>query len=1504
MKSLFHHSVFSLRSISSNGILLLSLVIFGCFLAQSFSTRTYVNPPEEPLQTSHNPRLRFEKNAGQTDPKVDFLCRGKNHMLYLTSTESVLHLLGDGKHLSSVPLRMQIVGGNPGSEATGIHQLKSRSNYFNGGNPDRWLTDIPHYDRVGYEGVYDGIDLVYYIRDNEVEFDFVVKPGVMPDVIVLRFAGADKMKINRKGDLIVRVGNHDLIYRKPVAWQTTGNEKRFVDVEYSLADNNSICFRLREYDIDETLVIDPQFVYSTYLGGAEYEIGYAIAVDAEGCAYVTGSTSSTDFPTFNSIQNKKSPGMFTYLRDVFVTKFNPEGSDIIFSTYIGGNWDDDAYGIALDRSNNVYLTGSTWSKDDPDTPEDEGFPLMSAYQDQIGDKNASDAFVTVLTSSGNALLYSTYFGGDGEDQGTDIAVSSDGYAYITGINFSWGFPIKNAYMASKPSYYYDAFVAKLNPAASGENSLVYSSYLGGNYDDWGYGIAVDREGCAYVTGSAKSTDFPTTPDPIQGERKLSSDVFVTKFSADGLSLVYSTYLGSDGSDEGKAIEVDTAGCAYICGSASPDFPTTPGAFMTSGRSSFVCKLLPDGSGFVYSTLSPYSKKIAVDDTGQVYIASGYSVKVGDVFLADVHVAVLNPEGSDTLYTITFGGSESESANDIAVDDDRSIYLVGSTSSSDFPVENAFQISNAGKNDVFVAKFGKSKKKLVVEVLQDPLNHDALPIPNTLFVIYAINLSNRSDPLNYIETQATDEKGLLHLSPDYYSPGMPIFIRITAEKKPAIKENHFNNAENMYQVYVDNLIIDNSGNIEAQLLETDPRDTTRTYLGHTSLGYNLVVSIEWLASADYITNLVSAFIHVSNLLFDITNGQAFIDYVSIYDNGRYWKDADIWVFASNRQWPAADPSGIDSLSDKGNISLPPAFYSINPKINAQRLYEAEPIDPSIAMNVRSIVHEIGHYVLGFHDEYKDVGGNDIHTNLNFGFMDKPDISGGPMSTEMSDYVTGDPLFAKYSETEHYQLYQKNCWDKFSSSHSKWYGFVRAFIHTPKDIGISSDQVMAGPNSDISNPDFSVGDMMLFDINATMSTIPRRDYLLTFPNSNSPAPYANVTLVKQLTDKRIHHGKTTSVGRIRLFNTEAGDKIQVTYNDNEDWKYRETIVTSALKKAGYDTETIELKSVSGNFSLLSGIAFDTQGKPVYQCQSEPFFTDSPTLRIYEIDSVSEEQTMSLVAGNYTAALSNPEFSEGSVFFSAPDSLGEVFFVPQNASIIYTSELGNVHYLSGMQIKLYTEHSETTAEKIAFLSSDFTGPQSGLPDSVCRVSDIICLNAYPAGSGLKARFQIQYDADSLEAVVPEAMTLYKWENEWIPLVTGVDLVHQTVTSSIDGPGYYAAFLDLTQSRVITRSDDRELNISDQSGGQLYPSYPNPFHSSATISFELPVKSQVTLDVFDIHGRLVRTLISQTMDAGGHSAIWNGTNEAGVKVSPGVYFCILRTGTIKLNRKMVLVE
>src|SRR4030043_1962850 len=258
------------------GFLLISLITLGYCFFQFLKRESPHASPDQPVISSYGPRIRFEKNAGQTDPQVAFLCRVRNHILYLTSTGSVMHLNGDDENLNTIPLQMEIVGANPDAKGKGLNQLVSRANYFRGNDPGQWITDVPNYDRVGFEDIYKNIDLIYYINDNEVEFDFMVKPGAKPEMIRMSFSGVEKMKINRNGDLIVRAGGHRLVYSKQLAWQTIDGLRNPVNVLFAMADTHELCFKTGKYNNHETLIIDPQVVYSSYLGGSESDFDYAV----------------------------------------------------------------------------------------------------------------------------------------------------------------------------------------------------------------------------------------------------------------------------------------------------------------------------------------------------------------------------------------------------------------------------------------------------------------------------------------------------------------------------------------------------------------------------------------------------------------------------------------------------------------------------------------------------------------------------------------------------------------------------------------------------------------------------------------------------------------------------------------------------------------------------------------------------------------------------------------------------------------------------------------------------------------------------------------------------------------------------------------------------------------------------------------------------------------------------------------------------------------------------
>jgi len=298
-------------------------------------------------------------------------------------------------------------------------------------------------------------------------------------------------------------------------------------------------------------------IYSTLLGGNYTDFGRDIAIDASGAAYLTGETNSTDFPLMNPIAGGLPPGG-AYPPDAFVTKINPSGSALVYSTYLGGSSFDAGNGIALDRTGAAYIIGTTSSSD---------YPTVAAMQLSAG---GWDSFITKINPAGSALVYSTYLGGTSIEDGKDIAVDASGAAYITGTTSSSDFPLVSPIQGYTGTGYDDVFISKINPAGT---ALVYSTCLGGSSVEDIFAIAIDASGNAYVTGSTWSTDF-TVVNPLQGVYGGGyQDAFVTMVSADGQSFGYSTYLGGSDQESGLGIAVDTQGNTYVAGwTASLDFP--------------------------------------------------------------------------------------------------------------------------------------------------------------------------------------------------------------------------------------------------------------------------------------------------------------------------------------------------------------------------------------------------------------------------------------------------------------------------------------------------------------------------------------------------------------------------------------------------------------------------------------------------------------------------------------------------------------------------------------------------------------------------------------------------------------------------------------------------------------------------------------------------------------------------------------------------------------------
>jgi hypothetical protein len=647
--------------------------------------------------------LSFEANEGQAERAVKFLSRGPGYAVFLTESEAVV-ALRDRRHRA--PLRIRTVGGRPRA-LSGLDPLTGTSNYFVGSDPRRWHTGIRTYARVEYRDVYPGVSLVYYGNQRRLEYDFVVSPGVDPKAILLAFEGADRLAIDARGDLVLTVEGGEIRMERPVVYEESGRGRDAVAGRYVLRGPAQVGFEVGPYDDRKRLVIDPVLAYSTYLGGSAIDQAAAIAVDSAGNAYVTGSTTSLDFPVSAGAPDSS----FNGFEDAFVTKLDPTGTTLIYSTYLGGSTNgDDGRAIAVDGSGAAYVTGSTASSD---------FPTTSGAFDGTSNGH-TDAFLTKIHPDGSSLVYSTFLGGADSDYGTGVAVDASGNAFVSGLVSSANFPTTTGALDTALGGNGDAFVSKLNSAGS---ALVYSTYLGGSDFDLGTGVVIDATGAAYVAGYTRSADFPTTAlafdtsfnGPFNG-----TDAFVSKLDAAGTVLLYSTYLGGSDIDFAWEIALDLSGSAYVTGSTfSTDFPTTGGAFDTAlggPLDAFVTKLDAAGAALAYSTYLGGSDTddglgIAVDATGQALVtgdttSSDFPTTAGAAQPVyggnfDAFVTKLNAAGSAPVQSTYLGGSSQEQGIGIAVSPTGDAYVAGWTDSADFPTSSGAFDTTLSVRDAFV-----------------------------------------------------------------------------------------------------------------------------------------------------------------------------------------------------------------------------------------------------------------------------------------------------------------------------------------------------------------------------------------------------------------------------------------------------------------------------------------------------------------------------------------------------------------------------------------------------------------------------------------------------------------------------------------------------------------------------------------------------------------------------------------------------------------------------------
>ncbi len=532
--------------------------------------------------------LHFEPNLGQTDSRVRFTARGGGMSIFLTGGETVFARPGGD------PVRMKLRG-SKAAKFEALEKLPGVSNYYRGNDPKKWREGVPHYARVRAKSVYEGVDIVYYGNERRLEYDFVVAPGADASKIELAYEGTRSMRVAPDGDLVLVTKGGELRQKKPVVYQEVEGRRVEVAASYRIA-GPVVRFELAKYDAERALVIDPILEYGTFLNGSGVEVANGVAVDGSGAIVVAGTTTSADFPMVNAAFTAPAQ------EQGFVTKLNPAGTALVYSTFMGGSPISRLYGLALDASGNAYVAGYTFSTT---------FPVLNAVQPDPGG-GGTDGFVARLGSAGQ-LAFATYLGGSSQDDFYSIAVNATGIA-VAGSSGS----------QTLTGGAGGGVVVKL--AIDGSAIQFTKSIASGPLR----GIAMDSTGAAYVTGTVGS-GLPTTPGAYQTAPGGSGDAFAAKLSASGTQWVFVTYIGGAGSDTGSAIAVDTGGRAAVAGTTdSADFPLKNAALSTqvpSDFNGFLTVLNASGTGIDFSTqfggeLNDYAQAVAAAPAGGGFVVGG------------------------------------------------------------------------------------------------------------------------------------------------------------------------------------------------------------------------------------------------------------------------------------------------------------------------------------------------------------------------------------------------------------------------------------------------------------------------------------------------------------------------------------------------------------------------------------------------------------------------------------------------------------------------------------------------------------------------------------------------------------------------------------------------------------------------------------------------------------------------------------------------------------------
>lgn len=680
------------------------------------------------------PPVRFEINEGQSDPQVRFTARERDGLAYLTPAGATLQITRPAptpdpkpgqRGIESSFVRLKTAGANPNPRITGLERLPGVTNYFIGSDKSKWRTNVAAYAKVKYEEVYQGIDLVYYGNDGgRLEYDFIVKPGADPDQIAVSIEGAENVELDSSGDLVISAATGKVRQPAPRIYQEVNGERQQISGRYRLFEgekeirdsairNPQVAFELAEYDESREMVIDPEVVYATYMGGSSttfdaLDTAGDVTVDEEGSVYIVGTAASADFPTRFPLQ-----GAFRGSSDAFVTKLDPNGQ-LVYSTYLGGSLFDGGNSIEVDATGAAYVGGTTSSDD---------FPTVNPIPGVRG--NGADVFIAKLSSDGSQIVYSTVIGGSDTDSVADLALDAENNLHVLGNTFQAGgvpasdFPTVNPLQATNGGGFSEGFWSVISANGS---SLLFSTYLGGDGKDLFGSIDVDpSSGNVYLSYFTDSSNFPASGSSV-----------ITPSAGGAPEKGVLGFRREEVIDFWILLDVLEIGSSESAEDISPD---------SGVEARFITVLGSTLEGYIVDViLTPHP----APPSGKISSQEAKPQADGGL---DARITVLDQDLNVTN-TVFFGGSREETVSALAIDSRGAVYLTGHTRSNDLPTVNPIQATQVGSLDGFLAVFH----------------------PQTLAPVFATYLGGSG--LDEISGVAVDEQGNIYVVGLTFSTDFP------------------------------------------------------------------------------------------------------------------------------------------------------------------------------------------------------------------------------------------------------------------------------------------------------------------------------------------------------------------------------------------------------------------------------------------------------------------------------------------------------------------------------------------------------------------------------------------------------------------------------------------------------------------------------------------------------------------------------------------------------------